>query len=146
MAKKHHHLGNLGAIASIACLIHCLALPLILPILPLLGMSFLSNKTAELWVTSTVLLLAGASLLIGFFKYHQKLFPIYLFGVSALLMVYSHSFGHDYEHWILGLGALSMVGAHIVNIKLCKTCPTCHEDELSVADTPHCHDDQCKHP
>lgn len=122
---KHHHLGKLSVIASVACLIHCIALPLILPLLPLVGVSFLSDKTTEIWITIGVLVCAGASLLIGFFKYHQKLFPVYLFAVSAVLMMYSQSLPHSKGHFVLAAGAICMTAAHIANIRLCKTCPTC---------------------
>ncbi len=125
---KHHRLGNLSVIASAVCLIHCIALPLLLPILPLIGLSFLSSERAEIWIMIGVLIAAGASLLIGFFKYHQKLFPVYLFAVSAVLMIYSRSLEHNTGHFVLAAAAICMTIAHIANIRLCKTCPTCDHD------------------
>jgi len=125
---NHHRLGKLSVIASAVCLIHCIALPLLLPILPLIGMSFLSSEKVEIWIMIGVLFAAGASLLIGFFKYHQKLFPVYLFAVSAVLMIYSRTLQHDMGHFVLAAGAIFMTMAHIANIRLCKTCPTCDHD------------------
>lgn len=64
-------LDKLGILASVACAVHCAVLPLVITVLPLIGMEFLANE----WVEISMICLAigiGAWSLVGAYSSHKK--------------------------------------------------------------------------
>ncbi|MYF99736.1 MerC domain-containing protein [Candidatus Poribacteria bacterium] len=62
---------NTGACLSFACAIHCMAMPLLVTILPLIGLSFLATERAELYLIIGAIALAIGSLAWGV-QHHQS--------------------------------------------------------------------------
>ncbi|MGH8115222.1 MAG: MerC domain-containing protein [Rhodanobacteraceae bacterium] len=54
---------RVGATASFACAVHCVALPFVLALLPLVGLGFLAGHTFERVFVACAALLASASIL-----------------------------------------------------------------------------------
>ena len=95
-------LDNIGFFLSMLCAIHCLFFPIFLVILPLLGMVFLLNETAEKAFVIGSVLMAAFSLIWGY-SMHKKKIPllVYLAGASMLLtatFLLSHSHAHVEVH------------------------------------------------
>lgn len=148
---KSHSLGiNLdwiGISASVACAIHCLALPFLISALPLLGLEVLANHWIEYSVIILSLLLAVVALSHGFTRHHQRFLPILLVILGFSIILIGLIWGHDHayglietagpflighlqekhnsiEHFITPIGALIVALAHYVNwyfIKKSKT-------------------------
>ena len=57
---NHELADTTGACLSVACAVHCLAMPLLVAVLPLIGLGFLANESAEL-----VLILVAIGLAVG---------------------------------------------------------------------------------
>ncbi len=132
-----------GSLASVACAIHCLLMPVAVAALPALGLSFLENQWMELGLVlgSAVLVTTSLSwscisrrrtegLIIG-------LVGVALFLLSAFIP-HSHEVaahvGHAHEHavegpaWRLPLliaGALGMAAGTFVHRRACRNCVTC---------------------
>lgn len=157
--KAVDQLDKAGAMASFLCAIHCAIMPLVVTLLPLLGLSFLASEPVE-W--ALLLLSAGfgtASLCLGFKEHRsRKVFAVLGMGIALLVagrifhhlpigaaeIAHSHD-GHGHVHGIevdntgmatfgpsvilMVLGGLTMMGAHIFNQMLCRNCRKCSDHE-----------------
>jgi len=61
---------NIGVFVSFACAIHCAALPLLVTLLPLMGLGFLAGEPAEYAMVGAVLLAAGSA--VSGVRHHRK--------------------------------------------------------------------------
>ena len=116
---------QVGVWLTSLCALHCIALPVILPLIPMLAGSFF----AEEWFERTVLLLSIAvgfvALLIGFYKYHRQLYPLYSLAMGGFIYWQKDMFGHHLEPLVVTIGAVLIIAAHIINMRLCKACKGC---------------------
>ncbi len=117
-------LDRVGAGASLACAIHCVALPFVVTALPFLGLGFLASNPFELGMICFTVSLATVSFCWGS-RLHGE-WRTLLFVLSALLLFL---IGHEVEgqlHWIvMGIGGLALASGHFLNMKLCSSCKQC---------------------
>ena len=104
---------------SFLCLIHCLAFPLIVLLLPTLENWLFINETLVHWV---LLGLALPVSLIAFrhgWQHHGDRITAILgsLGLAGLILGVTHAFGHDSEFWLTVPGALLLFVAHLRNWK-----------------------------
>ena len=118
-------LDKLGITATSLCALHCILLPIILPMLPLLGLSFLADHGWEHVFLLITAAMGTIALFSGFHRYHKKLYPFYSLALGGLIYAFKDVLGAEYEPAIITIGASLIVLAHIMNIKLCKSCKTC---------------------
>ena len=132
--KTMQRLGHLGTGLSFVCLVHCLAFPILVTVLPLVGLSFLLTGTAEKVILSFACVMTGASLLLGF-RIHRSIRP-FLILLSAI--AYYWLAIHDSRQHILCLllGGASLLYATLENRAQSRGCAT-------VAS--HDHDEGCMH-
>ena len=133
---------RIGMTLSMACAIHCLAMPLLLPLIPLLAGSFWVGETTELVIVIITLLIAVPTLLRGYLK-HRKLTVPAMLALGLLLLALrpgAFHYGHAHGHWhghqeellhfvFAALAGFSLAIGHWVNLKLCKSCPSCKEED-----------------
>lgn len=115
---------TVGASASIACAIHCLATPFFVALAPVLV-----GETAEMWLSGFLILLSGVILARGW-RTHRHIGPPLVFLVGAILLVFgrlSHALPDELEHMMIVAVALFFVGAHVYNFKCSKKCCGDHE-------------------
>ena len=114
-------LDNLGIFASIACLIHCLAMPVLIAAVPFIGinLSFLEEAWVENCLIAAIVAFAVFAIVPGYFR-HKK--PIALIGlIIGLLMVMTVAFGRDTivkedtELPLIAFGNLFLVVTHLLN-------------------------------
>ncbi len=144
---------KVGVYASLLCAVHCIAMPMLLTILPLLGLSVLLDSTLEKFFVLFFVVLAIFNTCWGY-KDHKKNRVLFLslFG-SALLIIanffFSHSHGHSHEghfhgdHFhgevaraqdssvnltILVVGAIMVASGHLLNRYFCKQCKDCSDN------------------
>src|SRR5688572_1775230 len=113
---------RLSNYSSVLCLLHCMTFPLLIAILPAIGLGFLLNHMTEVVMMSFAILASTVTLCWGF-KQHRNLFPVALF-VAGLLW---YKVGHMSHHKILFLfvGILCFLGSNILNKRMCNSCHTC---------------------
>jgi hypothetical protein len=123
-------LDNLGIVASVICLIHCMAMPFILALLPFMGLSFLDSEEAH-WVLAFFII--GFALVAIFPAYlkHKRPGILSAMIVGMLLVVFGaffaeHTLGHAYEMPLLVVGNLILVATHWRNRSLIKCCDHDH--------------------
>jgi hypothetical protein len=112
---------RIGAIASFLCAIHCAALPFVLALLPLIGLSFLADHAFERGFVLFASALALLALLNGYRRHHRPL-PLRLAFPGLVLLVAGVTFAESYSvlvHSVLvTCGGLLVASAHFFNLRL----------------------------
>lgn len=112
------HLDFIGFSASVACALHCAALPFILTLAPLAGLEILDNPWVEYAFIAASLIIAVSSLSHGYRKHHHKpeslitvAFGFLLIGVGQLI----HA--EAWEIPLMAAGGSIVALAHLINWK-----------------------------
>ncbi len=127
-AKEHGWLDLTGSAVSWLCVVHCVALPFFISLLPIVGLSFLLDETVERTIIGASVLIAAASLLPAYFRQHGKIRTIVLFAAGIGLIIGSHTAFEDelaMQIPFLLAGAGLITAAHFINRRLCRACPKC---------------------
>jgi hypothetical protein len=122
-------LDRLGAAASLACAVHCVATPLLAGLLQIVGMSFLASEEAEWLLVGLSLGVGSLSLAPSYARKHKQRRPLLLFVFGASLIIAVRLLmeeGSRLEAPAMALGALLIACAHLINRQLCRSCPDCH--------------------
>lgn len=107
----------MGIFTSIACAIHCAALPLILSALPIFGVNIIHNNFFE-WVMITIAFCIGIfALFHGYSKHHGSIVPLLIFSSGFIFLVLKQFFS-SLEYWFLAVAVVSIVSAHFYNYRL----------------------------
>jgi MerC mercury resistance protein len=116
---------GLGATLSLACAVHCAALPFLFTLLPLTGIAFLKDERVETGMILTSLSVAAFALTRGFGWHHDWRVPaVGLLG--AVIWGCGHFFlEQPWEGLAMGLGGCHFAGAHWLNLRLCRGCGAC---------------------
>ncbi|GAA0858715.1 MerC domain-containing protein [Aliiglaciecola litoralis] len=120
---------RVGIWTSSLCALHCLLLPILIPILPFVSAAFFAQDWFEKMILSLSMIIGFWALLAGFYRYHRQLYPLYSLLLGGLIYWNKDMFGEAYEPFTIAIGAMLIVAAHVVNIKLCKSCSECHSCE-----------------
>ncbi len=130
--NEDNMIDQVGIWLTSLCALHCIAIPVILPLVPLLAGSFF----AEEWFERTVLLLSivvgFVALLIGFYKYHRQLYPLYSLTMGGFIYWQKDMFGHHFEPLVVTTGVVLIIASHVINIRLCKACKGCENNVAST--------------
>lgn len=124
-------LDRIGITATSLCALHCILLPVILPALPLLGLSFLADHTWEHIYLIITGILGSIAMFSGFKRYHRKLYPLYLLLLGLVIYWMKHDVSEQVEPFFIVVGATLIVAAHIINLKLCNQCKRCDDHGCS---------------
>lgn len=123
-------LDKIGAAASLACAVHCAALPLVVTLLPLAGLGFLADERVEWALVGASAVLGVTSLCLGYREHRSRRALAVLAAGLALLAGgrIAESRGLLAEPLGVALvvaGGLSIAAAHLVNRALCRSCRDC---------------------
>ena len=125
-------LDRAGMTASIACAVHCAALPLVLMALPALGLAWLDSA----WVDWTMVLVAAVIALRahrGGIALHRKCLPVgvAVVGILAIMTAICLLKGSASVRYLQASGATMVAGSHWLNRRLCRSCATCCSHTVS---------------
>ena len=126
-------LDRIGITATSLCALHCILLPVLLPALPLLGLSFLADHVWEHFFLIITAVLGTFALFSGFRKYHRRLYPFYLLFLGVAIYWIKHDFSEALQPYFIIVGASLIVAAHVINIKLCNNCKQCADDKCKTS-------------
>lgn len=118
-------LDRIGITAASLCALHCILLPVLLPALPLLGLSFLADHEWEHAFLIVTAVLGSFALFSGFKKYHKRIYPFYLLFLGIIIYWVKHDFAESVQPFFIVIGASLIVAAHVINLKLCNSCKQC---------------------
>lgn len=108
-------LDRLGMLISSACLVHCLALPLLTALLPFLSLSLPGDEWTHRVLLAMALPVTGLALFRGW-RRHRAAVPT-ICGAAGLMMIAAGLFpGSEIAEAALTVtGGLIVVGAHLMN-------------------------------
>lgn len=111
-----------GGILSTLCVLHCLLLPLVLTVFPMMGLRFLQDEWFHHVLLILVVPIALWSLGVGFRK-HRKGRMLLLGGLGISCLVMAEVVGHRWgvESLMSIAGGLFLVSAHWLNYRACQT-------------------------
>ena len=118
-------LDKIGIAATSLCAIHCLLLPFLLPILPMVGAGFLAQDEFEHGFLLGTMFLGFIALYSGYKRYHNQLYPFIMLFSGGFIYWNKDGLGDAAEPLVVVVGASLVVLAHVVNMKLCRRCTDC---------------------
>jgi len=151
--KWQYLLDGLAMSLAGVCGIHCLLMPVLLIVFPLIGSSFFAHDAFHQWMLLAVLPTTGLAILLGCKKHKDLLVFLLSIGGFVLLCLaafdhghsHGHSHGHHHHsstasaHWLTresimtSLGGLVMASAHFRNFLLCRRANRMEADESSCS-------------
>jgi hypothetical protein len=123
----HRPSGKLDRIAIVlsgTCMLHCLALPLLVTLFPIGQGSLLEEQSFHLIMLVLILPTSLIALTIGCRK-HKDVMTISLGVVGLALLTFTALFGHPVfgelgERFVTSIGGLILGAAHIQNFRCCR--------------------------
>ncbi len=120
--------GKVGNYASITCLVHCIAVPVILCLAPSLGLAWMESDLFEFSMLAIAVGFSMLSLCWGY-RSHKKFRAFALLAAGAMWFYIAHISHH---HWMSVFGGLCMIGGNLLNHRLCKSCGHCCDGNHST--------------
>lgn len=131
-ADNSTKLDKLGMWISGLCALHCLSLPLLLPLIPLISSTFFAQVWFERSILTISMLIGGVALTNGAMRFHGQFYPLGLLFSGGLIYWFKDIFGHHYEPLTVTIGALLIVTGHWINMRLCRQCDCCRNSLFSA--------------
>jgi hypothetical protein len=115
-------LDNLGMAASSVCLVHCLLMPFVITLLPILGWECLASKSAHHWLACFVFAFALFAIVPGYMTHRRFSILISMVGGLSLVLIATFFCGvylpESLELPLISVGNLILVATHWQNRKL----------------------------
>ena len=133
---QHHQrfADHLAIVFSGTCLLHCLALPLLVTLFPIVQSAFLDEAMFHLLMLVLILPTSLLALSTGCFKHKDRL-TISLGSIGLAVLTVTSLFGHDLfglngERIVTSIGGVILAASHIRNFLLCRQhdCDHDHDD------------------
>ena len=126
------YLDRIGVFLSATCLLHCLALPVLLTIAPITQAGLLDEQTFHLVLLWFILPVSLIALGIGC-RQHKDLLILLLGGTGLSLLLFTGLVGHSIlpptaERGVTIVAGLILAAAHLRNFKICRATNCDHED------------------
>ncbi|WP_106794896.1 MerC domain-containing protein [Aquimarina sp. Aq78] len=116
----------IGFSASFLCMLHCIFLPIVIAIFPLMGLAFLTDEFYEIFLIGASLMIAMFAIYNGYKKYHGKLLPVFLCLTALVLFCIGFLIeNHFLERTLHFLGTFFLIIAHYYNWKFTKDHKSC---------------------
>ena len=125
---------KLGSVLSSLCAVHCMCMPVLIGLLPVIGLSFLASNRFEHIACVTMILLAAACLWSGC-RIHRRWGLLVLLCIGAAVVLYIQFGGRPeaketrtdwHEAAAMAIGGSLIAISHLINLKLRTRCH-CHE-------------------
>ncbi len=132
-------LDKAGATASLLCAIHCAAMPLIITLLPFIGLSFLAHESTE-WALLFASAAIGVTSLCWGYREHRSNRALAVLSLGLTLLFCDRVLEENGIGWgaaAMVLGGCTVAASHLVNRALCRMCRTCdasHSHNLTEDD------------
>ena len=111
-------LDRLGIAATSLCALHCILLPLLLPVLPLMGLTFLADHQWEHIFLGATAVLGTIALYSGYKRFHKKVYPFALLYIGVAIYWIKHDFLEVNAPIFIIVGASLIVMSHVINLRL----------------------------
>lgn len=124
------HWDKLGIAGSGLCLLHCLALPVLVGVLPSLGLAFLADEIVHEILAFALIAFAALAFIPGYRRHQDKrVVGLMAIGLGLILSaIWGASFLdlHGAGETVLSVaGSVFLISAHYLNHSFCKNCSVC---------------------
>jgi hypothetical protein len=132
-------LDRAGVAVSCLCALHCALLPVAVAALPMVGLGLLAEEGSEAALIGTSAALGTISLGLGFRRHRSgRALAVLAIGVGMIAL---GRFAEARAADALGMiavvsGGLAIAGSHLLNRRLCRSCPQCREAGPGSIDSP----------
>lgn len=122
--SQRKYLDTTAVLLSGVCLLHCLAIPLVMTIVPVVNANLLDETTFHLIMLVFILPVSVVALAIGC-RQHKDLTTLVLGMIGLGILTFTAIFGHDWfgitgERLVTSVGGLVLAAAHIQNYRCCR--------------------------
>ena len=118
---------RISALLSLACAIHCAAMPMIISVLPLIGMQFLASHLLEGVMLAFGVGFGAYGVLRAYFDQHRELRPVVALAVGTALIALGFFFAPEsMEPFVVSAGAIAIAVAQVLNMRASKRCAHDH--------------------
>lgn len=129
--QERQLLDKAAVVLSGICMLHCLALPVLLTIFPIINISLIDEATFHVVMIVFILPISLIALAIGC-RQHKDILTIILgvigLGILIITAIYGHTlFGLTGERLVTSLGGVILALAHIQNYRCCRSDNCDHE-------------------
>lgn len=129
--RRRTYMDAAAVVLSGVCLLHCLALPIALTVLPIVNVTLLDESTFHLIMMAVILPISIIALTIGCRQHKDKL-TLVLGSVGLGILTITAIFGHELlgltgERIVTSIGGLILAAAHIQNYLCCRNDNCVHE-------------------
>ena len=130
-ANNQGHLDAIAVVLSGVCMLHCLALPLLLTISPILNVTLLSETVFHVLLLVFILPTSVIALTIGC-RSHKDKITLVLGALGLSILTITAFFGHQLfgltgERIVTSFGGLILAWAHVQNYRRCRR-DNCNHD------------------
>lgn len=137
LERKERFFDGLAIVLSGTCMLHCLALPILVTLFPIVQGSLLEEQHFHLIMLVLILPTSLIALTVGCRKHKDKL-TIALGTIGLVVLAITALFGHELfgmlgERIITSIGGLVLAAAHIRNYLSCRKVD-CQHDESAHSD------------
>ena len=122
---QSNFLDRCGIWISTLCAIHCLSLPVLVPLLPLVASSFFAEVWFERLILVSSISMGAVAMTIGLLRHHGSAIPLILLSLGGVIYWYKDIFGPMGEPFTIFVGAMLLISGHTRNIKLMRQCRGC---------------------
>lgn len=126
--KTISKLDTIGTCLSLACAVHCMLMPFVITLLPLLGLGLLAHTEVEMSLVVVSVSLASISLCWGT-RIHKKRRVLFLI-LAAIFLFWMAGFeAHGLQEGLFfAFGGICLALGHYINSRLCRSCKDCCSD------------------
>ncbi len=118
---------RISALLSLACAIHCAAMPMLISILPLIGMQFLASHLLEGLLLAFGVGFGAYGVLRSYFTQHRDLRPVIALLSGVALITFGFFFASEsLEPYFVSIGAIGIAIAQVLNMRSCRRCAHSH--------------------
>lgn len=110
---------KIGVTTSLVCAVHCMALPLLLTSLPILGIDLMENKIVEMVMILLAFFIGIIALSKGR-KEYSSFRPMVLFSIGIACLILKEVF-HQWHNIILIPAVVFILWAHYSNYKMSRS-------------------------
>lgn len=130
--SKDKLLDRVGIWTSSLCALHCLLLPILIPLVPLVAGTFFAEAWFERTILSLSMIIGFWALLSGYQRYHRRLYPLFSLLLGGLIYWNKDMFGEAFEPITITIGAMLIVASHVINLRLCQSSKACECESCNV--------------
>ena len=127
--RSHSRWDLFGMVLSLACGVHCVALPALMGALPLFGLELFHDPAFEWLMVGLISTLATTVFVRGYLLHRRKaVFVLLAAGLISFIALrpFAEAISHETTHIVTVFGGLAFIAGHWYNSKWSRSrCATC---------------------